>query len=739
MKLRINLLVIALLGGLYTFGQSVSGIVQNESKAGIQGVYVYTPNHKQHVHTNGEGAFTISNVKINDTLIFSHISYISDTIIIKDNQLLVELKKVTLQLDAVEIKQHTKSINILTEVQLKSHPVKSSQELLNIVPGLIIGQHAGGGKAEQLFLRGYDIDHGTDIAISFDGMPVNMVSHAHGQGYADLHFVIPETVKDIEFGKGPYDASQGNFATAGYVSLASKDQLENSLVSMEAGSFNSSRLLAMINLISEHDHRNMYVATEFMLSDGPFESPQDFNRINLFAKYSERLHNNDLVKIQASHFQSKWNASGQIPQRAINLGMITRWGAIDDTEGGQTSRSNVSVEHLRQINKHTFLSNQLYYSNYAFDLYSNFTFFLEDSINGDQIHQKEERNIFGSHSSLSSIIKRDKFKLKSTFGIGFRYDEISDVELSHTLNRKQTLNQIQLGDVFETNLFAYANFDFDFGKLLINPSLRFDYFNFEYTDHLDANYNAQSLSGVLPSPKLNFIYSPSTKVQFFLKNGIGFHSNDTRVSIAKKAEEVLPMVLGNDLGMIWKPFGKLIIHTAAYSIISQQEFVYVGDAGVIEPSGRSKRMGIDFGTRFQLKDKIFVYADVNYCFARAMDELEGENYIPLAPDFTATAGISAQIIKNLDLALRMRFVDHRPANEDNSIVAEGYCIFDANINYQYRNWRFSLIAENLLNQEWNETQFATESRLQNEIQSYEEIHFIPGNPFGIKAKMSYFF
>ena len=265
---------------------------------------------------------------------------------------------------------------------------------MRMVPGLFIGQHAGGGKGRTNILRGFDIDHGTDLNLSVDGIPVNMVSHAHGQGYADLHFVIPETLNDISYGKGPYDVSKGNFATAGHISFTTKEKLDKNQLTVEAGQFNSYRAMTMLN-VTENENSNAYVAADYNATDGPFDSPQGFHRINLFGKYNQKLGNLDKITVQASHFQSQWDASGQIPQRAVDAGLIGRFGAIDKTEGGQTSRSNFSMTHTKYLSTRSSVKSQVYYSRYNFELYSNFTLFLRDSIHGDQIRQKENRDLFG--------------------------------------------------------------------------------------------------------------------------------------------------------------------------------------------------------------------------------------------------------------------------------------------------------------------------------------------------------
>jgi outer membrane receptor protein involved in Fe transport len=380
-----------------------------------------------------------------------------------------------------------------------------------------------------------------------------------------------------------------------------------------------------------------------------------------------------------------------------------------------------------------------FYSNYQFELYSNFTFFLEDPINGDQIKQKENRGIYGMNAELNQKTNLNDVAVLLQYGVGFRADATKDSELSHTLNRKTVLENIKLGDINESNLFSYFNSEFNFGKLMINPAIRLDYFKFNYQDKLTTDYKIQSESKVKFSPKLNFIYSQNNNLQFFLKSGIGFHSNDTRVVVQNNGKQVLPTAIGADIGTIWKPFPKLIVNYALWYLFLEQEFVYVGDAGIIEPSGKSKRMGVELGLRYQLNDWLFFDTDANYTYARSIDEPKGQDYIPLAPDFTTTGGLSFQKIQGFSGGLRYRYLKSRPANEDNSIVAKGYFVSDFNVNYQYKSINFGISIENLFDTAWNETQFATESRLQNESESVEEIHFTPGTPFFMKGKITHTF
>ncbi|MDC7995123.1 TonB-dependent receptor [Altibacter sp. HG106] len=725
-----------------TMGQTLSGTITSPDAQPIEYVAVFNKNTGTHTHTNAQGFFQLKDVSSSHVIYFSHIGYETlELPIAKASELeniTLVLQPSSVSLAQIVITPEINTLHQITDITLKTQPVKSSQEILRQVPGLFIGQHAGGGKAEQIFLRGFDIDHGTDINLSVDGLPINMVSHAHGQGYSDLHFIIPETLEDIEFGKGPYYADRGDFTTAGYVSFATKDRIDRSAVSVEYGDFDSFRTVGMFNIL-ETERSDAYIAASLNTFDGPFVSPQNFNRFNAMAKYRFSIPREQSVTLTASHFQSKWDASGQIPQRAVDAGIIGRFGAIDDTEGGNTRRTNILMNHEKQLEGTKRWTSSAYYTYYDFELFSNFTFFLEDPINGDQIAQRENRNILGFQTALSEERDLGATDFSYEAGLGVRYDDVNDIELSHTKNRNEILERRAFGNVDQINAFAFLNTEFDWGKWKLNPAVRLDYFKFDYENFLSETYDNQSERKAFVSPKLNVIFAPTDRIQFFLKNGIGFHSNDARVVVANNGEDILPAAYGSDLGSVWKLSDKLIFDTALWVLFLEQEFVYVGDAGIVEPSGKTRRMGIDIGLRYEPVSWLQVYTNANYTYARSTEAPEGANFIPLAPDFTSVGGIAVTDLHQFSGGLSYRYIKDRPANEDNSIVAEGYFVTDANINYTWNQWRFGIIVENLFDTEWNETQFATESRLANEPAPVEEIHFTPGTPFFLRGKVTYQF
>ena len=673
-------------------------------------------------------------------VLVSYIGYkASNFTITKNDENIIALQPDVIRLKDIVLASHAASkFSTLSKIDLDLKPVKNTQELLRLVPGLFIAQHAGGGKAEQIFLRGFDVDHGTDVQVSIDGMPVNMVSHAHGQGYADAHFIIPETINNIDFGAGPYYTKQGNLNTAGYVSFASFKNISKSLVQVEGGRFNSFRKLAMIDLFKKNkDKQSAYIAADFNYTDGPTISKQVFKRFNVFGKYNLSINDNTQLTASLSSFTSKWNASGQVPERAVANRTISRFGSIDPTEGGNTERHNANVILTNRFKNGATWENQAFYSRYKFNLWSNFTFFLNDPVNGDEIQQAENRNIFGYASKFDQKYLFGNKMLHSTYGLGFRYDATKDSRLSNAVSRK-FLSDIKLGDIKETNAYAYVQQQLNTGKWLFDAGVRLDYFHFSYLDKLNTIQNPSEQKAIV-SPKLNIQYTLNSKIQLFVKAGKGFHSNDARVVVENSGKEILPAAYGTDIGLILKPSANLLINVAAWYLWLDQEFVYVGDAGVIEPSGKSKRHGVDITARYQLSKNIFANVNLNFTKPRAIGEPKGTDYIPLAPTLTSVGGVFYKAQKGFNGGINYRYIKDRTANEDNSIIAKGYFLMDVSVNYTRSRYEIGLALENIFNSKWNEAQFATESRLMNEASPVTELHYTPGSPFFARVKLAVFF
>jgi hypothetical protein len=723
-------------------------IINAASKVPVQNAFVQSDDAAFNSTTDENGFINLKGLRsTTGKLNVSCIGYQSKSVQINtlsnERSVIIYLEAKVSSLEEVKVVASANNgiFKTISDLDIHLRPINNSQEVLRMVPGLFIGQHAGGGKAEQIFLRGFDIDHGTDINLTVDGMPVNMVSHAHGQGYADLHFVIPELIDKVNFNKGPYFADKGNFTTAGFVDFKTKDYLENNFFKLEGGQFGTHRAITGLNLIRPKGDRrdqSLYVAGEGSFTRGYFESPQNFSRFNGVLKYHGSISNATTLSASITSFTSKWNASGQVPERAIENGTIGFFGAIDNTEGGKTSRHNANIELLTNLNNGAVLKNQAYYSKYDFELYSNFTFFKEDPVNGDQIRQKESRNIVGYNSSYQQQFYLGNLKTETKTGVQIRYDAINDIELTRTKGRVINTNGIMNGDIDELNAAVYWNQKISLSKNLdISGALRADYFTNRYVDKISSVTSTSS--STIISPKLNLNYRLNEKVQLYLYNGKGFHSNDTRVAVRQAGKKVVPPAYGTDLGGIFKLGKKLVLQSALWYLWLDQEFIYVGDEGVVEPGGQTRRFGVDASIRYEVIKNLYADVDVSLSNPRALGIQRENSYLPLAPRFTSVGGFTYRKQQGLNGSLRYRFMSNRPANEDYSSVAKGYFVTDAAINYTRKNWEAGVAIQNLFNSKWKETQFDTESRLQNEANPVSEIHFTPGSPFFGRLSFTFFF
>ncbi len=669
------------------------------------------------------------------------------------------------------------SSRAVRDFDLKIRPSRSAQDILQLAPGLIIAQHAGGGKAEQIFLRGFDADHGTDVNISVDGIPVNMVSHGHGQGYADAHFIIPDVIEGLDVYKGPYFAEFGNLATAGAIAFRSRDHIDNNLVRAEGGEFGTYRLTTLFQVPTQSEHNNAYLAGQFYKTDGPVASPQDFRRLNLFGKFHTHVSEHSKLSFDISSFSSAWNASGQIPERALAQGLINRFGAIDDLEGGTTGRQNLNMVYSSHGVGNSDFQIQTYATQYNFKLFSNFTFFLDDPLNGDMIEQTDSRRILGLNGKYRFYHNLGLGVANATLGAGYRADDI-EVALWKSPDRVR-LSPLVDSEIFERNLFLWAQEDLTFSSMVrLQLGVRADYFTFNVEDRLEGAPGATlpHASGysqeTIVSPKANLVISPSRALDLFLNFGAGFHSNDARDVVinqrvadlsrrfarkglseaqiadtltalnfdpTQRGSEILPRAVGGEVGFRTRFSERLHFGAAAWGLDLEREFVYVGDAGITELSGRTRRLGVDLETRLGLASWLWADADVTLSTGEARDEPEDANEIPLAPRFTSTGGLTARSRRGFDASLRYRHVGERPANEANTVRAKGYTVFDLFGDYQIGKYKLNLVVENLFDVDWNEAQFDTESRLRNEAEPVSELHFTPGNPRNVRVGLSYLF
>ncbi len=650
----------------------------------------------------------------------------------------LELETVTVKTDRGISASSTQLINAL---DFELRPRNSAQDMLRNVPGLFTAQHAGGGKAEQIFLRGFDCDHGTDVAAFVDGIPVNMPSHGHGQGYLDLHFLIPETVKSASLMKGPYYAQFGDFATAGAASFKTLDKLEKNSFQSELTStptmdraLMSNRNVLLYELPLKSDKINSYIAADFIYSNGYFDAKTNFSRSNIFSKTNFNLLNNNKLSFLMSNFGSTWKASGQVPERAVTAQIISRFGSIDPSEGGATSRQNISLTH-QKIWSNQQIETQVYYSKYDFQLFSNFTFFLNDAKNGDEIEQTDNRQILGITSKYA-FAKNNHYL---SVGAGSRSDFIEN-ELWRTLDRTR-LDASANANIKQHSLHFFIKDEIQINdKLKAEIGLRANQIFFDVTDNLASsakhdNYTGNNHQFTL-SPKFNISYSLSDNYKLFFNTGRGFHSNDARSTVQEKGNHRLPVATGGEVGILLHPHPKTLFNIAFWGLDLENELVFIGDEGTTENNGASRRYGVDISGRFNFNAHFIADFDVNLSRSVFVEKsfakrLESDYYVPLAPRLTSSGGLTYRQ-KAVEMSLRYRHLSARPANEDGSVMARAYTILDLNAAYTFHNNRFAISVENLLNQQWNEAQFDTASRLISENAPVSEIHFTPGTPVALK-------
>ena len=596
-------------------------------------------------------------------------------------------------------------------------------DVLRLVPGLVISQHQGGGKAEQYFLRGFDADHGTDVALFVDGLPVNLRSHAHGQGYADLQFLIPETVRQVEAFKGPYYVRFGDFATAGAVNFVTRDAVDENTVEAAGGMFGTQRYLALLS--PTQDALKTLVAVEGFLTDGPFVRFQNYHRFNIFAKASRALADGDF-SLWGSYYRATWDGSGQIPSRAVRAGLIGRFGSIDNSEGGDTHRANVNADFRWRPSDSQVVTVHAYGQYYALDLFSNFTFFLDDPVNGDGIAQLDRRWVAGLDAEYRHRGTLLGVPATGAAGLQFRMDR-PRVILARQAGRRE-VGRTQDVNVIEASYAPFVKLDLiPRDWLHFNVGARGDIFRYEVSDNL--NGQSGPLTGnatrAVPGVKANLILGPWYRTELFANLGTGFHSNDARATILNPRMTALPSARGYEFGLKTRPDPRVVLSTTYWTLDLESELVFQGDAGTTEPRGRSHREGWEVATRVKLLDWLSFAGDVTV--SRAGFTAGGA--VPLAPRLTARADLTARLPWGLATSLGMRHLGDRFASEDRRQTATGYTLFDLTAHYRYKMAEAFVSIENLFDVDYREAQFFFTSRLRGEpAGGVEDIHFTPGTP-----------
>jgi len=692
------------------------------------------------------------------------------------------------KVDALEetVVEATKPMSAASKQEVRARdfdlrPHATVQEVLQNVPGLVVSQHQGGAKAMQYLVRGFDSDHGTDFAIFVDGVPVNLVSHAHGQGYADLNYVIPETIRTLEVWKGPYFPRFGDFANAGALEVATRDSVEENSFLLEGGSFDTARFLAQAS--PPVGAGTSYLAAQVYRTNGPFENPQNQWSYNFFGKYTVATGDASTLRASAFVYDADWDASGEIPLRAVTGfypdgepfegPRIGRFGAIDPTEGGSTDYQALNLAWTAAPTPVDEIDVQAFAFRYRLDLFSDFTFnrftgkrFLRepdgsivdtrdapvvpgaDWVPSDGIEQSDDRWTFGFASKWSRPWQAGPLGLRTEIGAANRNDRI-DVGLARQVRRRRffDVNRLHVDETSVSGWIAQQAFWGD--RLRLEAGLRGDRFWFGTRDRLpqqapDPNFEAVPIDGStgdgIVSPKANLAWTAAPDTDLYLNFGTGFHSNDARVAILTRGLDFDPLTrsIGGEIGARSRLFPSLFpaldVAAAAWWLDLDSELVFSGDSGVVDaeiddttgslvPGPASRRWGIDFEARWAPTEWLAADWDVGFADPR----FRGSGLaIPLAPRLQMNGGLTARWRNGLSAGLRFRFVGDRPADPEDTLTATGYFILDALVSWRWRNVQLSLAVLNLTDSDWREAQFADETCLLSELDSHPGCSSKPG-------------
>ncbi|MBA4147561.1 MAG: TonB-dependent receptor [Verrucomicrobia bacterium] len=630
--------------------------------------------------------------------------------------------------------------------QLEMRPLSRPGEVLETVPGLILTQHSGAGKANQFFMRGMNLDHGTDFATHLDGMPINMPSHGHGQGYTDLNMLVPELVYRVNYKKGPYYADEGDFSSAGAADMQYYNALPNSIARVEGGSFGYARGLFASS--PELGAGHLLYGIELMHNDGPWKNPDNFKKVNGVLRYSQGDDNLGF-SITGMAYAGDWDASDQIPLRAVQGG-LSRFDTIDPDSGGNSQRYSLAAEwHRADANSATKIMAYGFY--YNLDLFSNFTYFLDDPINGDQFHQHDDRmtgGIKASHTWYNNILERE---MENTIGLQLRNDFIHN-GLFNTVNR-QTLNQVREDDVWEVSIAPYVENKTQWAeKFRTVAGVRADIYHFDVDSDNPANSGNET--DAIVSPKLSLVFGPWANTEVYLNGGLGFHSNDgrgvtTRIDPATglAVDPVDPLVrtYGAEIGVrtTWIP--NLHSSVSLWWLDIDSELLFIGDAGNTEASRPSRRYGIEFANYYTPLKWLTIDADFSLSHSefrdRAIDEatlLPVGREIPGSIESVIAAGISVHDLNGFFGSLRLRYFGPRPLVEDNSLRSSETILLSAQVGYQFnKTWTLSAEVFNLLNRKDHEIDYQYESRLAGEpAGGFDDTHFHPVEPISFRVALT---
>ncbi len=622
----------------------------------------------------------------------------------------------------------TANEGVITQQQLDARTVYRPGELLETVPGLVVSQHSGEGKANQFYLRGFNLDHGTDLRTTIDGMLVNQRSHGHGQGWTDVNFLIPELATLLDYKKGPFYAAEGDFSSAGSVSVKYANKLPQGIASLGLGQNGYARtLLADSPKLGDG---NLLYAVELLQNDGPFTVGDSYRKRNGVLRYSQGTEANGF-NVTLMAYDAQWHATDQIPLRAVLAGSLGRFDAVDQTDGGKVSRYSMSGG-WRQSSGKTSAEINAYVVRNSLDLFSNSTYFLDDPVNGDQFNQPDRRTTTGINASQTWMTTVMGNSSENTVGVQFQNDNISNA--LHNTVARQRRSTTRSDQIVERSLGLYLENKTQWtDKFRTVGGVRADNFRFKVGSNNSVNSGTSSASKT--SPKLNLIFGPWNKTEFYSSAGYGFHSNDARgttITLNPKdgtaADKVPPLVRskGLELGVRTEAIAGLQSSLSFYRLDFDSELTFAGDAGTTEAGRPSRRIGFEFSNYYKPTRWLTIDADVSFARARFRDFGQVENRIPGAVEGVASLAAAVDNLGPYFGALQLRFFGPRPLIEDNSVRSKSTATLNGRIGYKFSpKVKLELEAFNLTNRQNSAIDYYYESQLKGEPSKVNDIHFHP--------------
>ena len=622
----------------------------------------------------------------------------------------------------------TASEGVVTQQQLDARTVYRPGELLEAVPGLVVSQHSGEGKANQFYLRGFNLDHGTDLRTTVDGMLVNQRSHSHGQGWTDVNFLIPELGTLLEYRKGPYYAAEGDFSSAGAVSLQYANTLPSGIASIGLGQNGYARTLLADSPALGDGH--LLYALELAHNGGPFTVSDNYQKKNGVLRYSEGSSGNDF-NVTAMAYSATWHATDQIPLRAVQSGVLGWFDAIDQTDGGNSSRYSLSGA-WQQSNDEVSTRINAYVIRQKLNLFSNFTYFLDNPVDGDQFNQPDRRTTTGINASQTATTTLFGRASDVTVGVQFQNDSIAN-GLSSTAAR-QVISTTRADHIKERSLGLYAENKTAWSDgFRTVAGVRADNFHFQLNSDNAANSGTASATKV--SPKLNLVFGPFNKTEFYTNAGYGFHSNDARgttLTVEPKtglpADKVPPLVRskGIEIGVRTEAIAGLQSALSVYRLDFDSELTFAGDAGTTEAGRASRRTGFEFSNYYKPTRWLTVDADIAFAKARYRGFDPVGNRIPGSVEGVASLALAVDKLGPWFGALQLRYFGPRPLVEDNAVRSKATATVNGRVGYKFNpKLKLELEGFNLTNRRDSAIDYYYPSRLKAESAPVTDVHFHP--------------